>query len=189
MPELRIKEVRMPELHLPEMSRDEISRVVGDATRDIDLSKLDPRRIDVSEIDLPKAVTDAAQAVGLAKRPRPRAPFILGGLMLLGLVTVAVMTSPAVRPRLEELARRIRGRIDEARGDSSLTADEMTDTSYIGVPIEPSVYTSDIGTPGSSPFDDAIGTPNGTLTDDDAVAAGTIADMGSSTSSDDSFRG
>ena len=190
MPEMRIKEVRLPELHLPEMSRDEISRVVGDATRDVDLKKLDPRRIDMpdidltkvdlSKIDIPKAVTAAAQAAGIVqRRRRPNGLVIAGTFVVLALIAFAVMTSPTVRPRLEEAARRIRARIDERRGivdEIESSIDEVTDTSVIGVPIEPAAYRDEA--PTASPFDDTISTVGqpATAYEDAPVAAGTISD-------------
>ena len=66
MPELRIKEFRMPELHLPEMSRDDISRAIGDATRDVDLSRFDPRRV-----DLPEVAGDISASCRRSTCPRP----------------------------------------------------------------------------------------------------------------------
>lgn len=54
MPALHLKEVRLPELHLPEMSRDDIVRVIGEASRDADLGRLDPRRLDLPEFGLPE---------------------------------------------------------------------------------------------------------------------------------------
>ena len=53
MPTLRSREVRIPELRLPEMTKDEIVRALGDARRDIDLTRLDPRRLDI-DVDLSK---------------------------------------------------------------------------------------------------------------------------------------
>jgi hypothetical protein len=105
MPTMRIKEVRLPELHLPEMSRDDITRAIGDATRDIDLTRLDPRRVDLpevaadlsrelSKIDLPKAVASAAT---VGRPQRSRLPFVIGGLITLGLVAFAVASSPILR--------------------------------------------------------------------------------------------
>ena len=140
MPDLRFREVHLPEvhlpeLHLPEMTRDDIVRAVGDARRDLDLSRFDPRRlelpdvqapkfdlskldmpkVDVSKIDLPRTVHTAAQAAGLVRARRSRTPFILGGLVTLAVVGFALATSPVLRPRLEAMARRARQLLDERR--------------------------------------------------------------------------
>jgi hypothetical protein len=187
MPELRLREVRLPELRLPEMSRDDIARAIGDARRDVDLTRFDPRRIDrsdadvrrvelpdfdlskvdLSKVDLPKAIAAAGQAVGIGRRQsRPRWPFVLGGVITLTLVGIAVLNSPAVKPRLAEAARRWKDRM-EARRDERLgmtaSVDEGSpmvepdtaeapslapdyapgvETAAIGVPIEPDAYAS-----------------------------------------------
>lgn len=186
MPDLRFREVHLPEvhlpeLHLPEMSRDDIVRAVGDARRDIDLSRLDPRRfempafgapkmerpridlskvdlprIDLSKVDVPRTVATAAQAAGLVRAARrPRLPFVIGGLVTLAIVGFALANSPVLRPRLEEIARRARQRIDERRaawragrptamGDvhDAPTGDDaaIVDTERVGIAIDPTAF-------------------------------------------------
>jgi hypothetical protein len=176
MPDLRFREVHLPEvhlpeLHLPEMSRDDIVRAVGDARRDIDLSRFDPRRfempsfdtpkldlsrIDLSKVDVPKTVATAAQAAGLVRATRrPRLPFILGGLVTLAIVGFALANSPVLRPRLEEIARRARQRLDERRaawrdGESTALGDiddvptgndaAMVDADRVGIAIDPTAF-------------------------------------------------
>ena len=165
MPELRIKEVRLPELHLPEMSRDDITRTIGDAARDIDLSRLDPRRLDVpdlsdisrelSKIDLPKAVQNATGS------RRSRLPFVIGGLLTLGLVAFAVATSPVLRPRLEAAAKRARERVEELRAERMGPAEEPhAFDAAVAVPIEPTAFSADAPTDGS-PFDGSADLPDG----------------------------
>ena len=106
----------------------------------IDLSKVEMPKIDVTKIDIPKAVA----AAGLARRTtrRPRLPFLIGGLVTLGLVGYALMSSPAVRPKLQEAGRRIRQRIDERRAmmqdDADLEA--VAFDAAVAVPIEPSAF-------------------------------------------------
>jgi hypothetical protein len=137
MPELRLREVRLPELHLPEMSRDDITRAIGDATRDVELPS-----VDLSKIDVPKAVASASQAVGLSRSTRvPRLPFIIGGLVTLGLIGFALLNSPAVKPRLQELARKAKEQIEERRAGrmavdaSTDEASTMVDPSGFDAPI------------------------------------------------------
>lgn len=123
MPELRLKDVRIPELHMPEMSRDDITRAIGDATRDVDLSRLDPRKLDLpdmsdiarelSKVDVPAALATVA-TIRRAPRP-PRAPFVLGGLIVLGIAAVAIARSPMVRPKLESFAQRAREEFETRR--------------------------------------------------------------------------
>ena len=148
MPGLRLTEVRVPELHLPEMTREDIVRVIGDARRDADLSRLDPRRIelpdvDLSGIDVPKVVAAAVQAVGLVRAVRrPRLPFIVGGLITVGIIGYALATSPVVKPRLTEIARRARARVDEMRATDEIDAlaEAPEVVSPVAVPIEPDAF-------------------------------------------------
>jgi hypothetical protein len=176
MPSLRIREVRLPELHLPEMSRDDISRAIGDATRDIDLSRLDPRgkdmpeidlpkidlkKIDLSGIDLPKAVASASALRG-GKR-RSRVPFVIGGLITLGLVGYALMSSPTVRPRLQTLGQRVKEKVDEQR--AAMAARRVAGEAHafdaaVAVPIQPSAFSDSAPTNGS-PFDGSSELPEG----------------------------
>jgi hypothetical protein len=152
------------------MSRDDISRAFDDARKnvempEIDLSKvevpkIDLPKIDVSKIDIPKAVA-AAGLIGRTTR-RPRLPFIIGGLVTLGLVGYALMTSPAVRPKLQEAGRRIRERIDERRAmmrdDADLEA--VAFDAAVAVPIEPSAFQGSAPKDGS-PFDGSSSLPDG----------------------------
>jgi len=148
MPGLRLTEVRVPELHLPEMSREDIVRAIGDARSDVDLSRLDPRRmerpdIDLSGVDVPKAIAAAVQAVSVVRGTRrPRLPFVIGGLITLGIVGYALVSSPAVKPRLTEAVRRARARVDELRATQDM--DELAEApevaSPVGVPIEPDAF-------------------------------------------------
>ena len=170
MPDLRLREVHLPELHLPEMSREDIIRAIGDATRDVDLGRFDPRgagvpeiepspierakaqlakvdlsRVDLSRVDLPKAIATAGQAVGLVRAPRrSRLPFVIGGLLTLGLVGFALLTSTMVRPRLDELGRKARARIDAMREPGSEDVDapdfESPDVEAVAVAIEPAAF-------------------------------------------------
>lgn len=139
MPRIPLGEVRLPELHLPEMSREQISRALadirGDGARevervrseaprlelpDIDLPKVELPKVDLSKVDLPKAVADAAVAAGLVKRRRSRLPFVIAGLVTLAVVGYALLTSPTIRPRVDEAARKLRSRFDEFRGESMM---------------------------------------------------------------------
>ena len=176
MPTLRIREVRLPELHLPEMSREDISRAIGDATRDIDLSRLDPRgkelpeielpkvdlkKIDLSGIDLPKAVASASALRGGSRRSR--VPFVIGGLITLGLVGYALMTSPTVRPRLTSLGQRLKERVDERRAAMEArreAEDAHAFDAAVAVPIEPAAFADSAPTNGS-PYDGSSELPEG----------------------------
>lgn len=168
MPALRLREVQMPELNLPEMSRDDIARVIGDVRRDVDLGRLDPRQIDVPEIelpkvdlssiDLPKAITNAMSA-GIGRSRRPRLPFVIGGLITLGLVGFALLTSPMVRPRLTDLGHKVKERIDARRSADVADEPHAFDAAQ-AVPIEPAAY-ADAAPAEGSPFGGSSGLSEG----------------------------
>ena len=149
MPELKIKEVRLPELRLPEMSRNDIVQAVSGARRDLDLTRRDPRMVelpDVSGIDPRMALTEAAQATGLVKAPRrQRLPFVIGGLITLALVGIAILNSPMVKERLSEVARKARTRMDERRAER------------LGTDLEPRAFDAAVAvSPETSPYADAL---------------------------------
>ena len=169
MPELQIKDVRMPELRLPEMSRQDISKALGevrrdiadasrdfaDASREIDLSKVDLSKVefpkvDISRKDVSKAFDSAAEAVGVRKSRSP-IPFVIAGIVTLGLVAWALLSSPAT-PRLRAAAAKARERIDEFRMGQDLDIDEpRAFDAAVAVPVEPSAYSDSIGS-NNSPF-------------------------------------
>jgi hypothetical protein len=170
MPALRLREVQMPELHLPEMSRDDIARVIGDARRDVDLRRLDPRQLDVPEIelpkvdlptvDIPKAISNAIEATGIGRSRRPRLPFVIGGLITLGLVGFALLTSPMVRPRLTDLGQKVKERIDARRRGDSPSDEPRAFDAAVAVPIQPAAFAAD-GPVDGTPFDGPSDLPAG----------------------------
>ena len=111
MPELPVKEVRLSDLHLPEIKRDEIIRT---------LSEIHVPEIDLSKVELPDGVSKAGRAgferssrsigkgiaallVATRLRPPPRTarwPFAVGGLIIVGVATAAILSNAAVRARL-----------------------------------------------------------------------------------------
>ncbi len=184
MPELRLKDVRFPVLRLPEMSRDDIAKALGevrrdiaDARRDIDLTRVDLSKIDLSRVDLPKvdisrsdiskAVDGAAKAVGV-RRSRSRMPVVVAGIVTLGLIGWAMLSSP-LTPRLRAAAARARERIDERRHESEMDEPRAFDAA-VAVPVEPSAY-SDAVPSTNSPFaEPPSDLPNG-------LGTGSTADM------------
>lgn len=171
MPDLSLKGVRKPDLRLPEMSRDDITRALEDVRRDVDLSRFDPRRfempdIDLSKVDVPAAVTSAARSAGLVKQRRSRVPFVIGGLIVAALVAVAAAMSPAIRPKLDAAGRRLKAAVQERRDAmhedefDELGEDARAFDAAVAVPIEPAAFEADAPENGS-PYDGQSDLPDG----------------------------
>lgn len=175
MPTLTRKSFQLPELHLPEMRRDDIAKTladvrneIGEVRREIDKSRADIAKlhlpkfempdVDLSRLDVPKAVTSAAQSAGLMKRRRSRTPFIIGGLATLGLLLWATLRNPSVQERLRSAAQEARERIDAMRASDDLEprAFDAADT----MPVEDAAY-ADTPLGSESPFDGPTDLPPG----------------------------
>lgn len=175
MPTLTRKSFQLPELHLPEMRRDDIAKTLsdvrhelGEVRREIDKSRADIAKlhlpkfempdVDLSRLDVPKAVTSAAQSAGLMKKRRSRVPFVIGGLITLGLLVWAALRSPTVQERFRTVAHDAREKIDAMRAQADLEAHafDAADT----MPVEGSAY-ADTPIGAESPFDGPSDLPTG----------------------------
>ena len=121
MPELPVREVRLSELHLPEIKRDDIVRSLSEIRLpDVDLaeavSKFEWPKIDLSSVDVGKAMAGAAAAAHIGRRAhRPRWPLAVGGLVVTGLAGLVILRNDALRARLARGASMIRERISALR--------------------------------------------------------------------------
>ena len=138
MPDLSLPEIRLPDIKLPEglrdMNRHDIQNALGDRLPkkiempDVDLSKVDlPKALDdrltklekaikdidlekaISKIDLPKAVEDRIPG---RKRSNPILP--LAALLAVGSMFAAawyLITSPTASDKVRETAERIKARV------------------------------------------------------------------------------
>jgi hypothetical protein len=119
MSELPVKEGRLSELHLPEISRDDIVRSLSDRMPDVDLSNLELPKFDLPSVDLGKALAGAAAAAHIGGRSRrPRWPLAVGGLILAGLATAALLKNQTLRDRLTNAVDTLRGRLMAMRADA-----------------------------------------------------------------------
>ena len=157
MPALPVKEVRLSELHLPEINRDEIARSLSDIRLpDVDLPRIDlPRavskfewpKIDLSSVDVGKAMAGAAAAAHIGRRPkRPRWPLAVGGLIVACLAGLAMLSNEALRARLGSGTAAIRARISAVRSKRHDRIDIDGDdpiafTAAETAPIEAAPYT------------------------------------------------
>ena len=129
MPDLSLPEIRLPDIKLPEglrdMNRHDIQNAIGDRMPkkiempDVDLSKVElPKAIDdrlsqlekaINKIDLPKAVEDRIPG---RKRSNPILP--LAALIAVGSMFAAawyLITSPTASVKVRETADRIKAKV------------------------------------------------------------------------------
>ena len=120
MPELPVKETRLSELHLPEISRKDIMRSLSEMRMpDVDLpdsvTKRDWPKFEMPDVDLGKAVAGAAAAAHIGRRARPRWPFAVGGLIVAGLVTAAILSNETIRAKIASGVEALRERVSAMR--------------------------------------------------------------------------
>ena len=133
MPELPVKEGRMSELHLPEISRSDIMR---------SLSEIRMPDVDLSKVDLPdigKAVAGAAAAANIGRRSRSRWPFAVGGLILAGMATAAILSNETIRAKIAAGFDALRERVSTMRstGDDRLDFDRDEPVAFDAAPTAP----------------------------------------------------
>jgi len=106
MPELPVKETRMPELHLPEISRKDIMR---------SLSEMRMPEVEMPDVDLGKAVAGVAAAAHIGRRSPRRWPFAVGGLIVAGVATAAILSNETIRARISSGLDALRERFNAMR--------------------------------------------------------------------------
>lgn len=124
-----------------------------------------------------KEARKAAEGAGLVKRSRmSRLPFVLAGIVTLGLVTWAFANSPSVKARLREGAQRARERMNERRTAWDLDEETRAFDATPTAGVKPSAYKDSIDTPNSpfaeppSPLPEGLGSDTTTTADQDMPA-------------------
>lgn len=175
------RDFRLPELRLPEMSRDDIAKGLGDARKELREVRKDIQafrrefempRVDLTAVEMPqvdmdkvadsakngakqvaKGARSAAESAGLVKPTNrvSRTPFILAGLVTIGMVGWALINSPTVKTRLRESAQRARERMAERRTAWDLDDDTHAFDAAKTAGVKPSAYNDALETP-DSPF-------------------------------------
>lgn len=178
MSELPVKEVRMPELHLPEIDRAEIARSLSEMhLPEFDLSKIErPKLPDrVSKVDIGKAVAGVVAMTPFRPKPaRPRWPLAVGGLIVAGVVTVAVLSNRTVRARISAVIDALRARLASMRADDDsleIDGDPVAFTAADTAPIEPEPFADGTTT-------EVTGYPDGLGAEDHLNGAPTLEESG-----------
>ncbi len=171
MPELPVKEIRLSDLHLPEINRDDIMRSLSEIRMpDVDLKKMERPKFDLPDsvskrdwpsIDIGKAVAGAAAAAHIGRQRRSRWPFAVGGLILAGVATAAIMSNETVRARISAAIEGLRERVASMRsGYDGLEIDRDDAIAFDAaetMPIQPSPFTED-STAEATSYPDGLGT-------------------------------
>ena len=101
-----------------------------------------------------KSAREAAESAGLVKSSRlPRMPFVLAGIVTLGLVAWALISSPSVKLRLRESAERARERMAERRTAWDLDDETRAFDAAKTAGAKPSAYSDAIDS-ADSPFNE-----------------------------------
>jgi hypothetical protein len=124
-----------------------------------------------------KEARKAAEQAGLVKRSRmSRLPFVLAGIVTLGLVTWAFANSPSVKTRLRESAQRARERMMERRTAWDLDEETRAFDASSTAGVRSSTYSGSIDSVNSpfaeppSPLPEGLGSDAGTTADQDLPA-------------------
>jgi hypothetical protein len=176
-PELRLPEMTRDDIAkaLGEARKEmaDVRRDFNEFRREFEMPKVDLSAVDVSKIDVAdvakearavgrdvsktvgknvdkgrKEALKAAQKAGIVKKTS-RIPFVIGGLITMGLVGWALST-PSVKERLRSAAQQARERIDEMRA-SRMGEDAQAFDAASPAEVEASPYSEAIA-PADSPF-------------------------------------
>ena len=149
MPELPVKEIRRAELHLPEISRKDIMRSLSEMRMpDVDLpdsvTKRDWPKFEMPDVDLGKAVAGAAAAAHIGRKSRSRWPFAVGGLIVAGLATAAILSNETLRAKIAGAVEDLRHRFSAMRSNEwdQLDVDRDDPTAFDAAETAPITETS-----------------------------------------------
>ena len=173
----------MPEFKLPtfklrgfrDMTTDDIKSALSEVPRpDVKLADIADAAIQATQAAA-KAATEAAAAAQSAaqsaaeraaerapsREQRSRRPLFVLGVVVASLGLVALANADRIRPRLAEMSRRARERIDAERVSGSLErlgSDEEAYTGGVGIPIQADAYADTL--PPAAPSEPSYGGSN-----------------------------
>ncbi|HEX5147776.1 MAG TPA: hypothetical protein VFW02_01755 [Candidatus Limnocylindrales bacterium] len=127
LPEVDLAKARNASIKLPavSVSSADVGRLVAAAAAIARIVRPTPSRTSWLAGALDRRSRSPLARIVQPRRRRSRWPFAVGGILIIGLGTWAVLRRPAVRERLNALARDARGRFDELRSTRRNTAMEV----------------------------------------------------------------
>jgi hypothetical protein len=155
MPEFKLPTIKLPGFR--DMTTDDITQAISDVPRpNVRLADIADAAVAATQAAAKAAQEAAAAAQSAAQSAAERAPiapirqqgrsrrplFVLG-VVVASLGLVALANADRIRPRLAEMSRRARERIDAERVSGSLErlgSDEDAFTGSVGIPIETDAY-------------------------------------------------
>jgi hypothetical protein len=175
--DLRLPELRLPEMSRDDIAkalgdtRKELREVRQDLQqfrREFEMPRIDEAAADVAKmVDVNKiadgaksmaenaksGVMQAVEAAGLAKPAtrRSRRPFLVAGIVSLGVVGFALLNSPGVKQRLRDGAQRARERMDARRASWDVEEEPHAFDAAKPAGVQPSAYGDSLHTT-DSPF-------------------------------------
>lgn len=206
LPELRLPEMSRDDIAkaLGEARKEirEVRKELADLRQDFEMPRVQMTTVDLPAVDMnkiadgakqgakqvaettrsnakqvAKEARKAAEQAGLVKRSRmSRLPFVLAGIVTLGLVTWAFANSPSVKMRLREGAQRARERMADRRTAWDLDDDTRAFDAASTAGVRASTYSDSIGSAKSpfaeppSPLPEGLGKEAGTTADQDTPA-------------------
>jgi hypothetical protein len=173
------REFEMPRVDLAavEMPRVEMDKVADNAREGAkqvaDTAKQGARQASKQAKEASKQVAkgarEAAESAGLVKPNRmSRLPFVLAGLVTIGLVAWALFNSPSVKVRLRDSAQRARERMNERRTAWDLDDDTRAFDAARTAGVKSSAYSDSIDSAESpfaeppAPLPEGLGAESGT---------------------------
>ncbi|HEX2470083.1 MAG TPA: hypothetical protein VHK05_05795 [Candidatus Limnocylindrales bacterium] len=167
------REFEMPRVDLAAVDMDKVTGPAREGAKQVtDTAKQSARQASKQAKEASKQVAkgarEAAESAGLVKPNRMRRmPFVLAGLVTIGLVAWALLNSPSVKVRLRDSAQRARERMNERRTAWDLDDDTRAFDAAKTAGVKSSAYSDSIDSADSpfaeppAPLPEGLGTEGG----------------------------
>src|SRR5687768_17078643 len=172
MPDLHLRErppeLKLPEMSRDDIAKalgetrkelGEVRKDINEFRREVEVPRMELSKIEMPNIDIGKEIRDArkdlrdagkymarnaksaAQDAGLVKRPS-RLPFVIAGVITIGLVGWALANSPSIKARLQLAAKQMQEKMAARRAEWE-DEDPHAFDAAVPVPVQPSIYAED----------------------------------------------